>query len=201
MWQAALIVFAYFLVFFILGTILKNNSIVDIGWGLGFVVTAWILFFLSKDYSLGKIIVNVLVSLWGLRLFYHISRRNIGRPEDFRYQKWRNEWGKYVIPRAFLQVYMLQGVFMFIIGYAVFYANVNGLNMSWWMVIGGIVFLLGYFFEVVGDKQLRNHVSNKENKGKLINTGLWKYTRHPNYFGEALLWWGVFAVLVAGGVP
>ncbi|HPJ24149.1 MAG TPA: DUF1295 domain-containing protein, partial [Bacillota bacterium] len=101
MWQAALIVFAYFLVFFILGTILKNNSIVDIGWGLGFVVTAWILFFLSKDYSLGKIIVNVLVSLWGLRLFYHISRRNIGKPEDFRYQKWRSEWGKYVIPRAF----------------------------------------------------------------------------------------------------
>lgn len=199
MWQAAEIIFAYFFIFFVVGTIIKNNSVVDIGWGLGFVLISWILFFLSRDYSTGKIVVNVLVSLWGLRLFYHILKRNFKKPEDFRYQNWRKEWGKYVVPRAFLQVYMLQGLFMLVIGWSVFSANVNGIIWSWTMLIGIVVFMLGYLFEFIGDRQLRKHISNFENKGKLINTGLWKYTRHPNYFGEAVLWWGIFLVTVFGG--
>ncbi len=84
---AGLIVLGYFMVFFILGTILKNNSIVDIGWGLGFVLTSWIVFFISSDYSFAKVILNILISLWGLRLFYHIIKRNLFKEEDFRYKK------------------------------------------------------------------------------------------------------------------
>jgi len=174
---------------------------VDIGWGIGFVITAWILFFISGDYSFAKILANIMVSLWGLRLFYHILKRNYGKPEDFRYQKWRQDWGKYVVPRAFLQIYLFQALFMFLIGAAINFGNGIELNLSYWMIFGALIFLIGYYFEVVGDRQLRNHVTNPSNKGKLIDTGLWKYTRHPNYFGEAVIWWGIFLFVLAGGVP
>ena len=198
---AALVIFIYFLIFFVVATIIKNNSIVDIGWGLGFVLTAWILFFVKADFGIDKIIVNVLVSLWGLRLFYYILRRNIFAEEDFRYKKWRQDWGKWVVPRAFLQVFMLQGLFMFVVGLGVFWVNVtpnlDG-GFSWVLVVIGIlVWILGYFFEVVGDRQLKNHIANKNKTQKLMTTGLWKYTRHPNYFGEAVMWWGLFIIVLA----
>ncbi len=203
---ALLIILGYFLIFFIVATIIKNNSIVDIGWGLGFVVTAWILFFVN-GYAIEKLIVNILVSLWGLRLFYYILKRNIFAEEDFRYKKWREDWGKWVIPRAFLQIFMLQGLFMFVVGIGVFYINIygfqNGFNLTgfeWFGVIFGIViWIIGYAFEVIGDKQLKDHIANKNKDQKLMTKGLWAYTRHPNYFGEALLWWGVFVYALAGG--
>lgn len=196
MLYAGLIIFSYFLLFFIVGTIIKNNSIVDIGWGFGFVLTAWILFFISGEFTVTKIIVNGLVSLWGLRLFYFILKRNSFKEEDFRYKKWREDWGKTVIPRAFLQIYMLQGFFMFVVGLAVYYINVYDIAFHWFMIVGIIVWVIGYIFEVVGDAQLKRHIQNKENKGKLLTTGLWKHTRHPNYFGEALMWWGIFFIAI-----
>ena len=199
MLYAVIVILSYFMIFFILGTILKNNSIVDIGWGLGFVISAWVLFFINGDYTLTKIIVNILVSLWGLRLFYHILKRNLFKEEDFRYKKWREEWGKYVIPRAFVQVYLQQALFMFIVGIGVFHVNTRtSVPFSWVMMIGIVIWLIGYYFEVVGDKQLKDHINNKENKGKLLTTGLWKYTRHPNYFGEAVMWWGIFIYAIIG---
>lgn len=200
---AALIILGYFLVFFIIATIIKNNSIVDIGWGLGFVVTAWLLFFFKGDYGIEKIIVNALVSFWGLRLFYHILKRNIFAEEDFRYKKWREDWGKWVVPRAFLQVFMLQGVFMFVVGIGVFWINTTTFTQSLntsnyiFIILGALIWLFGYYFEVVGDRQLRIHIANKNKTKKLMTTGLWKYTRHPNYFGEAVMWWGLFVIVLA----
>lgn len=199
---AALIIFIYFMVFFVIATIIKNNSIVDIGWGLGFVVTSWILFFIYGP-SLEKLIVNILVSLWGLRLFYHILKRNIFAEEDFRYKKWREDWGKWVVPRAFLQIFMLQGFFMFVVGLGVYWVNTLGSytieNPTYivFVIIGVVIWLIGYFFEVVGDSQLKKHIANINKTQKLMTTGLWKYTRHPNYFGEALMWWGIFIVVLA----
>ena len=199
MLYAALVIFIYFMLFFIVGTILKNNSIVDIGWGLGFVVTAWVLFFINQDFTITKIIVNILVSLWGLRLFYHILKRNLFKEEDFRYKKWREDWGKYVIPRAFVQVYLQQALFMFIVGIAVYHVNTrSSVTFNYWMLIGIAIWIIGYYFEALGDKQLKDHINNPEQKGKLLTTGLWKYTRHPNYFGEALMWWGIFVFSIIG---
>lgn len=192
---AGIIIFIYFLIFFIVGTIIKNNSIVDIGWGFGFVLTAWLLFIIN-GYNLVALIINILVSLWGLRLFYHILKRNAFKEEDFRYKKWREQWGKYVIPRAFFQVYMLQGVFMFVVGLTVNYVNVVKLNFNWYILIGVVVWIIGYLFEVIGDKQLKDHINNEAMKGKLLKTGLWKHTRHPNYFGEALMWWGIYIIVI-----
>lgn len=196
-----IIIFSYFLIFFIVATIIKNNSIVDIGWGFGFVLTAWILFFISKDYTVSKIIVNVIVSLWGLRLFYYILKRNLFDEEDFRYAAWRKAWGKTVIPRAFLQVFMLQGFFMFTVGIGAFLFNTGSYELTILSYVGIAVFLLGYFFEVVGDAQLKKHLADPTKKGVLLTTGLWKYTRHPNYFGESVIWWGIFIIVVSAGVP
>ncbi len=202
---AGVIILSYFFIFFVVATIIKNNSIVDIGWGLGFVVTAWLLSFIY-GLSIEKIIVNVLVSLWGLRLFYHILKRNIFADEDFRYKNWRKVWGKWVVPRAFLQIFMIQGIFMFVVGISVFYVNIygfnNGLQLTTWGYIGGALGLLiwgiGYVFEVVGDRQLRKHIANPNKEQKLMTKGLWAYTRHPNYFGEAVIWWGLALIVVSG---
>ena len=192
---SGLIIFIYFFVFFIVGSVIKNNSIVDMGWGVGFVIVAFATFIRQSVFTFSSFVVLILVSLWGLRLFYHIFKRNFGKAEDFRYANWRKEWGKYVIPRAFLQVYMLQGVFMLIVSMPVILTLIyskEGLSLS--IILGMIVWTVGYFFEVVGDKQLKDFLSKSENKGKIMTQGLWKYTRHPNYFGEATMWWGLFLI-------
>lgn len=201
MTTAAIIIFIYFFTLFIVGTLLKNNSIVDIGWGIGFVILAWSLFFLRLPATLVRVSITLLVSLWGLRLFYHILKRNHGKPEDFRYVAFRKAWGKWVVPRAFLQVYMLQGGLMFLIALPFILlesaqAQVNYLLFA----LGVLVFAFGFLFESVGDAQLKAFLGDPANRGKIMTRGLWRYTRHPNYFGEATLWWGIFLIALGGGV-
>ena len=198
---AAIIVFVYFFTLFIIGTLLKNNSIVDIGWGIGFVILAWILLFLRLPLSLVRTSITLLVSLWGLRLFYHILKRNHGKPEDFRYVAFREAWGKWAVPRAFLQVYMLQGALMFLIAlpFILLEQEAKAVNTPLF-VLGLIVFATGFAFESIGDAQLKAFLKKTENRGKIMTSGLWRYTRHPNYFGEATLWWGIFLLALSGGV-
>lgn len=198
---AAIIILAYFFTLFVIGTLLKNNSIVDIGWGIGFVILAWILLFLRLPASLVRTSITLLVSLWGLRLFYHILKRNHGKPEDFRYVAFRKAWGKWVVPRAFLQVYMLQGALMFLIAlpFILLEQESQAVNIPLFL-LGLIVFATGFAFESVGDAQLKAFLGKPENKGKIMTSGLWRYTRHPNYFGEATLWWGIFFLALSGGV-
>lgn len=192
----------YFTVFFIIGTLKKDNSIVDQAWGIGFVLVAFFNLLILETIQLTHLVVVGLISLWGLRLFFHIFKRNHKKAEDFRYAKWREEWGKWVVPRAFLQVYMLQGLFMWIIALpAILLLNaVHDVNSSVLWAVGLIVWLWGYYFEVVGDAQLKAYKSNPANKGKLMTQGLWQYTRHPNYYGEATMWWGIWLLCVSSGV-
>ncbi|MEA5026735.1 hypothetical protein SDC9_107192 [bioreactor metagenome] len=199
---AALVIFIYFTLFFIIGTMIKNNSIVDIGWGIGFVIVAWILLITAERISAVQWVLTVLISLWGGRLFYHILKRNAGKPEDFRYQEFRRNWGKYVIPRAFFQVYMLQGFLMLIIIYPVILVTDAVQPAKLLLLLCGLsIWIIGYLFEVVGDRQLRNFARDPKHKGQLLTTGLWRYTRHPNYFGEAVMWWGIFFIALAVQVP
>ena len=200
MFTALYMVLGFFTVFFIVAQIIKNNSIVDIGWGLGFVLVTWALFLLFGSINPVTIITNILISMWGLRLFYHILKRNLFEAEDFRYANWRKAWGKWIVPRAFLQVFMLQGILQFAIGSTSYYVNINELTFSWTSIIGVVVWFVGYFFEVVGDRQLKNHIKDP-NKTGLLTTGLWRHTRHPNYFGEALLWWGLYVFVLLNGAP
>jgi len=198
---AAIIIFVYFFTLFVVGTLLKNNSIVDIGWGIGFVILSWILLFLRLPAALVRVSITLLVSLWGLRLFYHILKRNHGKPEDFRYVAFRKAWGKWVIPRAFLQVYMLQGLLMFLIALPFILLKDTQVQVNYVLLaLGVLVFALGFTFESVGDAQLKAFLGDPANRGKIMGSGLWRYTRHPNYFGEATLWWGIFLIALSGGV-
>ncbi len=190
---AAIAVFIYFFIFFLVAQFIRNNSIVDMGWGAGFILVALVCLFSQGAYVERNLLMTLLVLIWGGRLSYHIVRRNWGKPEDFRYAKWREEWGRWLVPRAFLQVFMLQGVLMLIIAYPIILVNASprpGLTVL--DFLGLAVWIIGFYFEAVGDKQLAQFKQDPANKGHVIKTGLWKYTRHPNYFGEATMWWGIF---------
>ena len=199
-WQAATVVFFYFLIFFFVAQIIKNNSIVDMGWGAGFVLLVFFTMISQAAYVERNILITILITVWGGGLAYHIVRRNWGKPEDFRYAKWREDWGKWLVPRAFFQIFMLQGLFMLVIGYPVILVNANPLaGLTILDYLGIIVWITGFYFESVGDKQLADFKKDSGNKGKIIKHGLWKYTRHPNYFGEVAMWWGIF--LISLSVP
>ncbi len=199
---AAIVIFTYFFLLFLLGTAKHNNSIVDIGWGIGFVIVAWVLLPLRLPTNLTQVTITVLITLWGVRLFTHIYRRNHGKPEDFRYAAFRKAWGRWVVPRAFLQVYMLQGVLMYLIALPVILHTPGqfGVHPIWYSV-GIAIFATGFLFESIGDAQLAAFIHNSANKGKIMSQGLWRYTRHPNYFGEATMWWGLAFIAISGGIP
>ena len=196
----ALALFSYMLFWFAVSILIKRNDVADIAWGLGFVVMAWSSY-LMADPSQKALLVNVLVTVWGLRLSGHIFLRNKGKPEDFRYHQWRMEWRHFYI-RSFLQVFMLQGLFLFITVLPVIYINMHSVDSFHFLDgTGVLIWLIGFYFETVGDYQLKQFKSKPENKGKIITSGLWRYTRHPNYFGEVVQWWGIFllAVTLPGG--
>ena len=195
---SSLLVFIYMTTFFFTAIILRDNSIVDIGWGIGFILIAVLNLLLSESRTAVQITAVVLITIWGLRLAVHIFIRNLGKGEDFRYAKWRKDWGSSFYLRSFLQVFMLQGIIMLFISYPVILLNsypVHGFGI--FTIAGIVLWSLGFIFEAVGDYQLLKFTKNiKKRPGEFITTGLWKYTRHPNYFGEALLWWGIFLIAV-----
>lgn len=195
-----LILFFYFNFWFVISLIKKRNDVADLAWGLGFVVMAWSAFFLYQTQGLRPLLVNFLVTIWGARLAWHIFLRLIKSGEDQRYQNWRQEWGKWVVIRSYWQVFILQGIFLFFIVTPVVIINKNSYtSLNLLDYLGILIWLIGFFFETVGDWQLKQFVSSPKNKGKLMQSGLWKYSRHPNYFGEVTMWWGIY--LIALSVP
>jgi steroid 5-alpha reductase family enzyme len=195
--NVSLLVFIHATIWFFIGLLKKRNDVADIAWGLGFIVISLYLFF-TEALSVVSTLVYFLVTLWGLRLSWHIGMRSSGKPEDFRYQKYRQDWGDTVIWRSYLQVYLLQGVFMLIISIPIIIASTGPSNsINAFTVIGFILWVIGFAFEAIGDYQLSVFIKNKRNKGDIIQTGLWKYTRHPNYFGEVVLWWGIFIITLS----
>ncbi len=195
---SAITIFAYMIIFYIIAQAVRDNSIVDIGWGLGFIVVTLVLMFSLKTINLSEIIMLIMIVAWGLRLGVYIFIRNVGKGEDFRYANWRKKWGKKAWIIAFFKVFMLQGIVMFIVSLPIvitFYGDVTKINVFHYIGIG--LFIIGYCFEVIGDYQLSRFKKKPENKGKIITHGLWRYTRHPNYFGEAVIWWGIFFVALS----
>ena len=196
----ALVIWIYMTVWFVIGKVLKRNDVADIAWGIGFIVVALVPVFLHGFISNRAMLVTLLVVIWGSRLAYHIFRRNIKKTEDARYVAWRNAWGKYFTIRSYGQIFLLQGLLMILIATPVILVHTySGVGLTFFDIIGVLVWITGFYFESQGDKQLRNFIKNPENKGKILNTGLWKYTRHPNYFGEVAQWWGIW--IIALSVP
>lgn len=180
----------YFLIWFVGLTLIKNAGLIDIAWGLGFVLTVWVAQMVYQN-TIGWVFVG-LISLWGLRLAYHIGRRNIGKPEDFRYHNFRKAWGKTYNFRAFFQIYLLQAGLNFVVSLAFIEGmQRNHIHNMWVYGLGMVLYGVGFAFEVIGDAQLYAHTSNPRNKGVLLTSGLWGKTSHPNYFGEAVLWTGI----------
>jgi len=192
--------FGYMNFWFVVSILKKRSDVADFAWGLGFVLLAWSSFFLQAEGSLRALIVNLLVTVWGLRLAWHIGKRLQRSDEDKRYKNWREDWGAWFLARSYLQIFMLQGAFLFLIALPLIVINQAPSSSLTLIDLGGIlIWMIGFFFESVGDWQLKKFVTNPANKGQIMRSGLWKYTRHPNYFGEVTMWWGIF--LLAISVP
>jgi steroid 5-alpha reductase family enzyme len=194
--QAALLILVHATIWFVISLIQKRNDVADIGWGTGFIAVSGY-FFLTQPHTLISIVVYMLVTLWGLRLAAHIGLRSWGKPEDFRYQKMRKDWGKSVVWMSYLRIYVFQGLFMLIISLPIIVAGTaSDTPLSILSLIGLVIWLIGFAFETIGDYQLRVFIKQKKNKDDIMQTGLWRYTRHPNYFGEVMIWWGLFLIVL-----
>lgn len=186
----------------IVSILIKNVSIVDLFWGLGFVLIS-IFYFLNTDGSdLRKIILLALVSIWGLRLSVYLAWRNIGKGEDFRYREFRKKFGeKRYWWVSYFQTFLLQGILMWLISApllgAHYYSDSN--TLGFFDYTGILIWIIGFSFEAGGDFQLALFKADPSNKGKVLDKGFWHYTRHPNYFGDSAVWWGYgFLCLGAG---
>jgi len=178
---------------------IKNVSIVDLFWGVGFVISAIVYYIFSDGNEMRKLILLILASIWGIRLSIYLAWRNIGKGEDFRYREFRKQYGEnryWWI--SYFQTFLLQGVLMWLISAPLLGAQYYDKPVSFVDFIGLLIWVVGFCFEAGGDFQLARFKSIQKNKGKVLNTGFWKYTRHPNYFGDAAVWWG-FALLSIGG--
>jgi steroid 5-alpha reductase family enzyme len=180
---------------------IKNVSIVDLFWGFGFVVAAAVYFIFTEGIETRKILLMTMVAIWGLRLSIYLAWRNLGKGEDFRYQKFRKDFGEdrywwY----SFFSVFLLQGVLMWFISVPLLGAQFyTGNSLGILDFIGVSIWLIGFTFETGGDIQLARFKANPANKGKVLDTGFWHYTRHPNYFGDAAVWFGYALICVSAG--
>ncbi len=192
----------YFLIVFVIGQIKKDNSIVDTAWGSGYVLVALYTLFTSPAPGSRSILTTLLVLIWGLRLSLHIYRRNKPKGEDYRYKAMREKWGnKYPTLKAFFYVYMTQCVMLYIIALPIVHSSTTvHQNLSLISYLGLVLWLTGFIFESIGDYQLAQFKKNPKNKGKIMTQGLWSYTRHPNYFGEACMWFGIFFIAITSPV-
>jgi steroid 5-alpha reductase family enzyme len=193
------VIVAYMTVLWIVSLVLRDASIADIFWGLGYVLLAVYHFSMGHGFLPRRLLGLVLVAIWGLRLSIHILQRNWGRGEDRRYRKWRTEAGPKFWWYSYLQVFLLQGALMGLISAPIAAVQFGALpqRLTVLDVLGAAVWGVGLFFEAVGDYQLDRFKRDPANKGKVLDTGLWALTRHPNYFGDATVWWG-FYILALG---
>ncbi len=194
----AAVLFVYMNLWFIVSLIKKRNDVADVGWGLGFVLLAWTSLFLSDTVTITKALVCAVVTIWGTRLSWHVYTRNRVKAEDYRYNEWRQAWGKSFYIRSYLQVFVLQGILLYLIALPVLLINASSqIGLATISIVGLAVWTIGFLFEAIGDAQLKAFLKDPANKGKLMMSGLWAYTRHPNYFGEVTQWWGIWLASLA----
>lgn len=196
--STAVLVFVYMFFWFALAQRLSNFGIVDVAWGLGYVLIAVFNLLNAEEVTPRQIVVTALVGVWGLRLAVYLYYRNWGKPEDYRYRRMRERWGDGAGVHAFWKIFMLQGLLMLAAGYPLILVHaMPGPAFSILDAAGIVVWTTGFLMETIADAQLRRFV-RKDRKGNEVMTGgLWRYSRHPNYFGEALLWWGIFLLIVS----
>ena len=183
----------------LISLLLKNAAIADALWGLGFVLVAWLTFFQADGFFQRKLLLALLVTIWGLRLFLHIAARSRGKGEDPRYAAWRAQYGQRFWLVSLYKVFLIQALFLWVIAIGVQYGQFaeTPARLTWLDAAGLALWLAGIIIESVSDYQLKRFLENPENRGRVMNRGLWRYSRHPNYFGESLVWWGIFVIVVS----
>lgn len=169
-------------------------DIVDVAWGLGFIALAFALLFYTGTITQVDIIITMMVTLWGLRLSLHVANRQRGKPEDPRYTKLKEKWNHPKI-EAYPRVFLVQALLLLLVAMPILVsANAETATLQWYNWLGVLIWLVGFIFEFVGDFQLAQFLKNSKNKGHVMRSGLWRFTRHPNYFGEITMWWGIFLI-------
>lgn len=174
---------------------IRNASIVDVFWGAGFVLIAWAAFLVADGLAGRRLLLLVMTSVWGARLTLYLAWRNFGKGEDYRYAAMRERWGTHWWWWSLFQVFLLQGVLMWVVSLPVQAGQVPaGPDLGWMAAAGVFVWFVGLLFEGIGDLQLARFKADPANAGKVMDRGLWATTRHPNYFGDFLVWWGIWVV-------
>lgn len=189
----AALVLLLMLVAFGVGVRRGRHDGVDVVWGLGFVLIAAATSVLADGPVWRRVLVTTLVAVWGSRLAWHIHRRNRGKTEDPRYVALLARAPGNPNLHALYSVYLLQGAVMWVVSLPVQVAQYG--DGTWVVVPFGVaLWLVGFAFETIGDAQLARFTADSSNRRNVLDTGLWRYTRHPNYFGDACVWWGFFVL-------
>lgn len=189
------------IVTWIVSLVLRDASIVDPVWPFGFVVVAWVTRAVADGLPARQWLLVAMVTIWGLRLSIYLAWRKHGEPEDHRYQAMRRHWGDRFALVSLLTVFALQGVLMWIVSLPAQLGQVRDTpDLGVLAFLGVAVWLVGFTFESVGDAQLARFKADPASKGQVMDRGLWRYTRHPNYFGDACVWWGIALVAAETGI-
>ncbi len=204
MWQVWLTglgaVVALMVLTWVASIIRRDASLVDRIWGLAFVVVAWAYAAAAGVWTPRTWLVLVLVSVWGLRLSIYLTWRNWGHGEDPRYQKMRERNPGTFAARSLVTIYLLQGLIAWIVSLPLLAAGGLGSGeLGWIDAVGVMLWLVGFVFEAGGDWQLSRFLADPANRGKVMDRGLWRYTRHPNYFGDTVVWWSYFVIALPSG--
>lgn len=198
LWGLAAVVVAAALVW-LLSLAKRDVSIVDTLWSLLFVIAAVAYAATASDPGPRTPLILILVTLWGLRLALYVTWRNWGEPEDRRYQEIRRNNSPGFEFKSLYIIFLLQGVIAWIVSLPLLAAITGQTPIGWLDVLGMVLWTVGIVFEAGGDFQLARFKANPANKGKVMDQGLWRYTRHPNYFGDSCIWWGFFLFALAAG--
>ncbi len=186
----------------LLSLLKRDASIIDSFWGTGFVIAGWLYATLPDvEWSARKLLILALLTTWGIRLSVHILTRNLGRGEDFRYRAWREQAGGGWWWKSYFKVFLLQGALIWLLSVPLAVAlsdtaapEISGLD---WLALA--LWTAGFLLEAISDLQLRRFRSDPRSASSVLSSGLWRYSRHPNYFGEAVVWWGLYLFALAAG--
>ncbi len=200
-WLAPAAVAVLMLVTWVASLAAKDASLVDRIWGLGFALVAGFGWATGAGPLARRSLVLALVAIWGLRLSIHITRRNWGHGEDYRYQAMRQRHPTGFAAWSLVSIFGLQGVLMLLIALPILVAQEarEPMALSAWDAAGSLLWATGFAIEATADQQLARFRGDPANQGRVLDSGLWRYSRHPNYFGDAVLWWGIFVIALGVG--
>lgn len=191
--KIALYLILFDLLFFTYSLIKKRQDIADVVWGIKFILIGFLALIFTSNYSPLSIVTFLLICIWGLRLFIHIGGRHLHKSEDKRYIELSKNWGKWFYLRSLVQSFLFQGLLALTISLPVIAIMFFKTDVNYYLLfIGLLVWAFGFIFETIADYELKIFIKTKKESSEIMSTGLWKYSRHPNYFGEVLLWWGIF---------